>query len=450
MDALMAGRAGLAAADAGVAATSHNVANASTPGFTRRGVEQSTGTPVRRGGLWIGGGPRVDAIARRSDALLGARRITATANEASASERMSVLMQAETALADGPGALRPTLDGFFNSLTRATQDPGDPALRAEVLDRASVMADSFNRSAESLVEIRDAQFDRVEIHAEEINDVLGRIASLNGELEAAGGAVVAGDLADERDRLLRTAAEVVGAEVHIEQDGQATVFIGGHAAVSGRDARWVSTDRTGSVPVLTLAVDRGVVNLDAGGRIGGAIDAAIKAESYLTSLDTIAQELSDAVNTVHQSGFDATGTAGQQLFTYDPTDPASSMSLATVMVDNPDALAFAATTPAASGDGDNLRALMSIETLTLPSGQTAGDAMSAVVSAVGRDVASAARAADQHGQTLNDLETLTANLEGVDLDEEAGNLLMYQAAYRAAAKVIATSDALMGALMEII
>ncbi len=450
LDALGAGRAGLAAATAGVTATSHNVANASTPGFTRRAVEQSTAASVVRSGVHIGRGPTVDGITRQADSLLGMRRIGATGDEARSGERLSLLRQAEEVLGTDVGSVRHAVDGVFDALTRATQDPADVGLRGEVVAALDGLATSFAGTATHLAAIRDVQPQRVVAAVGQANETLQDVASLNAQIEAAGGASVAGDLADERDRLVTELARELGAEAHLDGEGNATVLLDGHALVSGAEARSLSVDTTGDVPTLLVDVDRGQVRVEAGGRVGGAIDGAAQVQGTLDALDTLAQELGTALNDAHGQGFARDGSGGGALLSWDPADAAASLAVAAAVAADPDQLAFAGASSAAAGDGDNLAVLLGVEGQDLPSGQPPGAAMSSIVSDIGRASASAQRANAQHTTVLSDLEAMTANLEGVDLDQEAAELIRYQAAYQAAARVMTATDRLLGTLLELV
>lgn len=58
------GMSGLSAAQMGVTTTSHNIANASTPGYTRQTVLQTTPTPLLTGGGFVGQGTSVTTVQR--------------------------------------------------------------------------------------------------------------------------------------------------------------------------------------------------------------------------------------------------------------------------------------------------------------------------------------------------------------------------------------------------
>ena len=106
----------------------------------------------------------------------------------------------------------------------------------------------------------------------------------------------------------------------------------------------------------------------------------------------------------------------------------------------------------ANGKGDNRNALLLAGVLDsgfLNSGTTSvNTAVGSWIGDVG--VKSNQAQANQTAQTAvyNDLYATQQNQSGVNLDEEAANMIRYQQAYAAAAKIIATSKALFDSLMQ--
>jgi len=58
------GISGLAAAQAGLLTTGHNIANASTEGYHRQSILQSTAIPLLTGSGFFGQGTQVDTVRR--------------------------------------------------------------------------------------------------------------------------------------------------------------------------------------------------------------------------------------------------------------------------------------------------------------------------------------------------------------------------------------------------
>src|SRR5690606_30049616 len=73
-------QSGLAAAQAGIATTGHNIANQATPGYNRQQVIQASMDGQNLGGIgFIGNGVQVQTIQRIYNEFLGAQAVSGTA-----------------------------------------------------------------------------------------------------------------------------------------------------------------------------------------------------------------------------------------------------------------------------------------------------------------------------------------------------------------------------------
>lgn len=452
LNTLLVAGSGLKVASAGVSTTSHNVANAATEGYHVRSTTTETADPVRRGAAWFGQGTTLTGIYRAADAFLGRRQLEAAGDEAASSSLKDSLVQVETwfdeSRADG---LRERLDQYYDALTEATADPSDRGLRIGVSTAAERLGEVLRRTANGLDQQLSDFEDALEGSTQGINEKLEEIAALNKGLAAAGGALSAGDLADRRDALIRDLSVAVGATAHLDGEGRATVLIGGHAVVSGIEARSIRVDVSGPTPQVFMSADSGEVDITAGGTLGGRMEAHALTAGYRARLDTFATDFATTTNTQHQAGFDASGVAGTAIFTFDPSDPAGSFTPAASILADPDLIAFASGATGAAGDAGNLGLLMGLrETGSIGATlDTPEDFLSDLTSDVGRDTNTADVAASANAAILADLDELDQNLHGVDLDEQAQNLITYQTAYQAAAKVLASTQTMLDALMSI-
>jgi flagellar hook-associated protein 1 FlgK len=103
---------------------------------------------------------------------------------------------------------------------------------------------------------------------------------------------------------------------------------------------------------------------------------------------------------------------------------------------------IAASSNGDAGDNGNATALANLQNEPVVSGQTVGDYYSNLINTVGNDVSNATAEQEAVGLVLQQLTNQQASISGVSLDEEATNLVMYQRAYEAAARVISTIDQL--------
>jgi flagellar hook-associated protein 1 FlgK len=444
LDTLFTGASGMKAASAGIDATAQNVANASTVGYQRRTVEQSTSDPLFRGGIAIGQGVTVDGIVRQADALLGAAQLAQSGDASQAATLHDELRSVESVFdevsSDGP---RSAVDAFFDTLTAASSDPSDPGLRTEVARAGEQVASTITRTAAELEVRQQAMQEQVELELPPLNEKLQMVATLNQRIVAAGGEQAAADLVEQREALMRDLGEKAGFTARIEASGAATVMLDGHAVVRGEEARELVS---GGGTSVKLSVDDGVVSVDPGGQLGGLIEASDTVDRWLGELDTFALDFANAVNGQNAAGFVPGGAAGGDLFTVDPANPRGSL----VFTGGPDDLAFAANASAAAGDGGNLEALRQLATASVVGGETPGDFLSGLTDMVAGDVTAAGIEAENQQLSMKDLDDVASRRFGVDMDVEATNLVLYQTAYQAAARVIASADEAIGTLLELV
>ncbi len=457
LNAINASKSGLRAASIAIETTAHNVANVATDGFHRRSVERNVADSVTRSGVFLGQGVKVLRVRRATDDLLGVRVVEQKGIAGSSAAAAGALQRIETSFneAESTGFVQ-ALDELFDTLARATSDPSDSGLRMSVVRKGESFAKIVNRTADSLAQSdSDLQSDIKET-IELVNDLATELAEVNNSLGSSRDSLGSGDLLDKRDILVGKLAELVGSTVDYEStNSTATVFVGGHALVSGISSRslLVGTDAAGE-PTVEMTTDSGTVSVTdrLAGRMGGLEKARTHITSYLATMNTFAGDLADSMNTQHQLGFDLNGAAGGALFSFVGGSEAQSLSFESTILEDPNLLAFSGSATGGVANDDNLKALLDIKNQNLfDSGtSTAGEFGSNLISEVGNDIAKYQGMSSTQGEHLTDLEGMMEALTGVSLDQEATNLIEFQAAYQAAAKVIRVADNLVQFLLETI
>ena len=137
------------------------------------------------------------------------------------------------------------------------------------------------------------------------------------------------------------------------------------------------------------------------------------------------------------------------------------MAVNQAIIDDPGRIAAASATGAVPGDASNAAAIADLRTaltmggdpdtipITLPT-STFDDAANELVSQVGHDVQEAKTYQSHQTDMLAYLDNYRESVSGVNLDEEMVNLVKYQAAYNAAAKMITMGDDMLSTLMNMI
>jgi flagellar hook-associated protein 1 FlgK len=131
------------------------------------------------------------------------------------------------------------------------------------------------------------------------------------------------------------------------------------------------------------------------------------------------------------------------------TVPASGSAAAGIQTAISSGLQIALSSDGSPGSSGNLKVLLAVQNDALPSGASPTDAYASLVQnigAVGSQVSVDLTAASA---SLQQLTTQQGSESGVSIDEETTNLLRYQQAYTAAARVISTINDIYTTLMNI-
>jgi len=452
---LNAASSALAAARRGMDLVGQNIANQSTQGYTRQRLETSAVAAVSgtfTAGVQPGQGVSVDGISRLGDAVLDARVRDTLASSGYWSTRASAAVTAEVALAE------PTANGLADRLTTfwagwqdLSNSPDSTAAAAVVLTGAETLAaqiaDGYRGIAEQWSDARDA----ADVMVSQINAAAGEIAELNGAIRdtlAAGAS--ANELIDRRNLLAQGVARLSGAVGTIEQDGTMTLRLDGNALVSAADARTLTLDGPPSLEAgapVTVRWEGGPAVAVASGELGGALSVLAPADEggvlagLAQSHNALATALAASVNAQHRLGTTAGGSPGGDFFSLTAGAPAA-LGL-TVVPQSRAELALAA--PGAGAlDGSNADALAGIGEKADGPDALWADVVARLAVATAADVGRATRAETGAVAAV----AAQQSVAGVDTDEETVNLLMYQTAYQAAARVLTAVDEALDVLIN--
>ncbi|MBW7859811.1 MAG: flagellar hook-associated protein FlgK [Rhodocyclaceae bacterium] len=463
---LSIGYTGITAAQANLLTTSHNITNAGTPGFNRQAVVLTTNEPQFSGSGFFGQGSRIDAIRRQYDQFLNQQVLSASARKEELAAYNTAIEQINNLLADESAGLSSALSGFFRGVNDVANNPSSIPARQAMISLAEALAGRFEATDTRLREIRDVTEGQIASTVAEINGYARQIAALNqriGEVQVAGPTVQANDLLDQRDNLVAELNKLVRVSANQESDGSLSVFMGsGQPLVVGFAVTNLKIDYPDPADPFRGQVYQETPGIDVlipdsvlqGGRLGGLLAFRNESlDSVRDQLGEIAKAISAEFNTQHGLGVDLAGAAGTNFFTdltaVSARDAAASFA---VQITDPALIAASSTVIPGAGNNENALALAALQTSKLMNGGTATfqSAYSQLVSSVGnkaREVQIAAKAQDvQYEQALAARESLS----GVNLDEEAANLIRFQQSYQAASRVMAMAGTLFDEILGIV
>lgn len=445
------GMSGLQASQAWLTVTSSNIANVSTPGFSRHTLVVTSNAD---------GSVSIEGTQRMSESYLVSQVWGATTDVGYAGAYAGYMLGLENIFSTDGGNLSMGLDGYFAALNACLADPGNTLLREDVLNATRSLTAQINNINNTL----DSQMTQVnkslQAQVREVNTLTKQIADLNVAIKegmSSGQDVSA--LLDKRDLAVAELSMLIDVRVVDCGDGtiQVTLPQGQPLVLEGESASLGFS--SGSTPAdgkleLHFGEEVYYLNPNIGGQLGATYEyyhkELIPAQAYI---DEFAQEFADAMNSVQVLGYDLNGNQGKPMFTYDPADPAGTIRLAEGFTSAD--LAFAST-PGSAGDNSNLANMINIQNQpfvfeSLGGGSyTFNDSYNTVYSHIASATASARKAYEMSLNTLDQATYAWMSVSSVNMDEEAMNLMQYQSNYQANAMVIQTANETFNYLLGII
>lgn len=486
---------------AGMNTAGHNVANASTPGYSRQVVGMVASRPLEMPGLFksvapgqLGTGVEVSYIKRVRDKFLDEQYWNANRSLGDWEIQAETLAKLETVFNEpSDSGLTTVIDNFWKSWSEFSKDPENVTSRKIVRENALALADAFNEISKKLTDMQADLTRSLNVNAEHINTLTSQVAQLNYEIMRIEGMKDnANDLRDQRDLLLDELSKMGNVTVNEEENGYRVTF-GGIELVNG--SNFVATSGTAletayAGNTLNSGTMFGIVksrdslvrdyldqlnemaNTIANGDVTITIPAgsvlpegtALNGVTYSGANRTLTVDTTvtvQGINGLHELGYLFTTpaqTAGE-FFSSSDGGPitAASFSVNTAIEQDPNKIASSLRVEiGASGDtvvkGNNTLALLMSQLKDVPftfqpiasnNGITQGtvdDYYRAMMGQLGVQSREALRQQENNQLLVDQVDSRRMSVSGVSLDEEMSNLIKLQHAYGAASRFMTTMD----------
>lgn len=317
------GTSALLAAQQRLATTSHNIANAVRPEYSRQTVSSAANSPTPTEAGFIGTGVHTVAITRGYDAFLVGQLRELSSLGKGAAAQTSTLEQLGVAMGDASTGLSSAIEDLFAGLNDLASNPASLSVREVVLGRLDALVDRFHSLGDFVEGMRGGLNQHIQGTVAEINSLARDLATSNKAITLA----TAGpqgqppnDLLDHQDALLDRLSELIDMSAIRQSNGSVSVFIGnGQSLVLGSGSTSLST-RADLFDASKLSVVYGSgTGADLGGQLtggelGGSLQARDRVDETRNSLGRIAVALADTMNRTHRQGVDLKGNLGTDLF----------------------------------------------------------------------------------------------------------------------------------------
>ena len=325
-DILSIAQSGLHAAQAGINTTGQNIANVSTPGYSRQVVEQQPSPSVQYGLTSVGQGTNVTGINRIYSEFLAVQANTARTTSSNLATQSAEMQPINNLLTDSSSGLSTAVLEFFNKLQDLSSKPSDTSTRQTVISASQNLAARFNDAQKQLTNVNGGLNTQIKDSVTKINEAASQIASLNQQIAVSqtsrGGSNVNG-LLDQRDQVVANLSKQIKLTVN-EQDGNYNVMIGnGVPLVLAFNTYKLETVASKNDPTrlnVTHTPNGGaevdVSDVLLGGSLGGIFD--FRKNILNPTQNTIGQiilAITSDINAVNKTGLKANGIQGGNIFT---------------------------------------------------------------------------------------------------------------------------------------
>jgi flagellar hook-associated protein 1 len=414
---------GLQASQVAIDTTGENISNANTPGYTRQVVNTGESAPMtiaalnqQGSGTQLGTGVDIASISRMRDQFLDVQyraQNTATSN---ANTNATQLQQVQTALNEpSSNGLQSQLSAFWSAWSDLANAPTSQAAKEAVVNTGQTLADTFKSVSSQMSTVQSQalqQYNTLTGANGQVAQDASQLATLNGQIAAATQAgQTPNTLLDQRDQVLDDLSGLAQVSITNQSNGSVTVNFGDAATplVNGTTVTWPQT--------LTSS---------AGGQLGSLLNlssAGGPIGQYLSSLNNVAGQVISSVNALQPSSPFFSGTSASTI--------AVSATASTVQ-----------TSSSSTSGADLAQGVANL------SGGSADQAYAAFVAQVGDGVQAAQRTQSTAQALLTAVSNQRQSVSGVSLDQEMTNLIQYQQAYQASARVMNTINTTLNSLIN--
>ncbi|QXG75062.1 flagellar hook-associated protein FlgK [Modestobacter sp. L9-4] len=443
----------------GLDVTGQNIANINTVGYSRQRAElQSVNGNVVPAiysvSNQVGQGVDADTVIRIRDAFLESRAQAETATTAQMTVRDDTLATVEQAFREpGTTGISAKLTSVYTSWSELASSPKEDGARAAVLQNTATLVAELHTTSATLDQQWTQTRDSLDVLAQDVNAKAQAIADLNVSIRRGTQAgLPVNELADKRDVLVMDLAEAIGATSTPGSDGQVDVVVSGATLISGGSATRIKAVGTGDPATVSATnprfeTDPGSTRVAVGGTAGGKLTALTETiPRYRTELDAVARQVAQEINTAHAQGYDKDGAPGGVVF---DGGGAATITAATITLKITDTAKLAAASRPPNGtdpSADNGNAMALGKLKDAAGGSTT--LYRKLIVALGVEASVATSNLETQKVIGSQVEASRESVAGVNIDEEMTNMLQFQHAYQAAARLITTIDETLDVLIN--
>ncbi len=428
----------LKVAQQGLEVSGNNVANVETAGYTRRTIVVDQ-LPNRRGSI-------VKKVRREINPFVSKSWQDELGPLGYYKTKDNILNELEGVFNElNSEGIKQALQDFWDAWQMVSNDAADISLRASLLQRAKALTHAIRVKKSQLLKTRSFIDPEIDTLVQHVNDMAKRLSELNSKIKF--GKIAKqdiNDLLDERDRILRELSEAVGITSVKDPDGQVNVFLKGQAIVIGSQSFEIQTQMGNNGDIHIIWNGSEDITDKIIGMKRGKLSAYLELRDqiipdYINKLDIFASQLADQINNQHKAGYDLYGNQGEDFFKINPTNPAGSIE---VNLDDPKKIAASSTASTIPSDNKNVLSILEIrdKSIAALNGMSIDNFYNHIITSIGDLRYTNSNSLKLQERIVQGIQEHFDMISGVNLDEEAANVIEYQYMYTASAKLVSVAE----------
>lgn len=490
---------------------SNNISNMNTPNYTRQQVDFAAIPGYRifdwcanNGKVTPGQGAEIIGISTKRSEWLDNYFRGQNSGAGYYDQIGGMLNNMENLLNDelSSNGLSKIFNDFFAASEALSGDPTNKAYKIAFVNAAQNVADALNNMSNTVKNYMNTaigtfgdpdsfEASLINTNVNTLDSKLEQLASLNNKIAQNPSS---NELQDQRNALLDEISSMVPISTTTNENGTVNVIIDGQTVVKGGDKRLTiqavqGDDPNNPVKIQLVDKDGNIKKDDISGNLGNCSITAIlqagKGDSFgyqtiLNDIDKLAAAFAEEMNRI-QTQADANGTPlyiGPDGTLVESTTPffvtkdgsadftAGNIQVNQALIDDPTLVATAridTTNPdydsSAVGNASNMvlfnelgKGKIAGLNISDPPGEgmSISDYISSLVSKIGSGVDSIKSAGDAQNAVLQQAQTQRDELYGVDLNEELSDLIKFQRAYEASARIFNVANELMQTILQMV
>ncbi len=324
---LSIGQTALTAAQVGLTTTGHNIANATTEGYSRQQVIQGNVAGQQRDFGFVGSGTEVTTVRRVYNEFLASQVLNSQTSQNALSSHYTQIKQINNMFADSTVGVSPALKDFFAGVQNLAAAPpaSSGAARQTLISSAQTLAGQFQDVDARLSALREGVNSDIQSSIVSINSIATQIAKLNqaiSTVQASNNGQPANDLLDQRDKLVSDLSKEIKVSV-VKQGNDYNISIGnGQSLVVGGKTFELTPVASATDPSrlqVGYKTSGDTISLAeaslTGGRLGGLLEFRSQTlDRVQNEFGRIAISLASEFNAQHRLGLDLNGDRGGDFF----------------------------------------------------------------------------------------------------------------------------------------